>query len=298
MKFGKTIRIHLADGTPTGIRHAEVGNWTGQAIVCPRGRLFELRDWDECQRQGVYLLHGADPEAEQPMVYFGEAENVFDRLKTHIKDPNKEFFDRVVIVTSKDENLTKAHVKYLESRMVEIAQAVDRVRVANSNTPPRPALPRSDRDVLEEFLDQTKLLLGSLGFVALEPLLAPQQASSEPVATSLATTELHFRVRDVSAQAMLGDNGFVVKKGSQAVAEPKSSDKQHAKKKRQQLLRDGDVVREGDLLVFKRDVRFDSPSAAACMISGTSRNGPDGWKSAEGKTLKELELQQWGPEVV
>ncbi len=60
MTYGKTIRIYLADGVPTGIRHAELVNWTGQAIVCPRGRLGELSQWEESRRPGVYILFGED----------------------------------------------------------------------------------------------------------------------------------------------------------------------------------------------------------------------------------------------
>jgi hypothetical protein len=33
---GRSVRLFLIDGTPQGIRTAEVGNWTGLALVCPR----------------------------------------------------------------------------------------------------------------------------------------------------------------------------------------------------------------------------------------------------------------------
>ena len=36
MPLGKTIRLYLADGTPTGPVVAEIINWTGQVIVVPR----------------------------------------------------------------------------------------------------------------------------------------------------------------------------------------------------------------------------------------------------------------------
>ena len=123
--YGRTIRIYLADGSPTGIKHAELVNWTGQAIVCPRGRVGELAKWPESQRPGVYILFGEDEQATKPMAYVGEAENVLVRLQSHVK--GKDFWDQVVLFTSKDENLTKAHVKYLESRMVELARDAARV---------------------------------------------------------------------------------------------------------------------------------------------------------------------------
>jgi len=56
---GRIIKILLEEGTPTGIRHAEVVNWTGQAVVCPRPRVAELSKWrDEVERPGVYFLLG------------------------------------------------------------------------------------------------------------------------------------------------------------------------------------------------------------------------------------------------
>jgi hypothetical protein len=163
MSHGRSIRIYLADGSAAGIRHAEVVNWTGQAIVCPRTRVAELKGWEEAQRPGVYLLVGDDPEGTRPLVYIGEAEHVLDRLKQHVADEKKDFWDQVVLFTSKDANLTKAHVKYLESRIVELVREIDRARLSNGNTPPRPSLPRADQDAMEEFLGPARLLLAALG---------------------------------------------------------------------------------------------------------------------------------------
>ena len=43
MMTGRTIRIFLADGEPTGILLAEIGNWTGKVLVAPRSRLDHLK---------------------------------------------------------------------------------------------------------------------------------------------------------------------------------------------------------------------------------------------------------------
>ena len=42
------------------------------------------------------------------------------RLRQH--NSNKDFWDRVIVPTSKDANLTKAHARYLESRFIDIAK--------------------------------------------------------------------------------------------------------------------------------------------------------------------------------
>ncbi|MFM9428252.1 hypothetical protein RCH10_004714 [Variovorax sp. GrIS 2.14] len=119
MALGKSIRIYLADGTVSGVRHGEIVNWTGQAIACPRTRFQELREWPEAKRPGVYFVFGSDEETGQEAVYIGEAEVVLDRLYQHIS--GKEFWSELVAFTSKDDNLTKGHVRYLESRLVSLA---------------------------------------------------------------------------------------------------------------------------------------------------------------------------------
>lgn len=59
---GRTIRLYLVDGTPTGILTAEIINWTGKIIVAPRTQLAELARREEVRRTGIYCLVGADPD--------------------------------------------------------------------------------------------------------------------------------------------------------------------------------------------------------------------------------------------
>jgi hypothetical protein len=212
MTIGKTIRIYLADGTPLGIRHAELVNWSGQAVVCPRGRMGELASWNECQRPGVYILVGDDESGTKDLVYIGEAENVLTRLQGH---RNKDFWTRVVFFTSKDDNLTKAHVKYLEARIIELALDADRARVENGNSPQRPSLPRAERDSMEEFLGPVRTLLGALGFNLLQPIArgSSQRGESGELGS---TSRLRFNPpkRVIDAEGASTDEGFVVYAGA------------------------------------------------------------------------------------
>ena len=291
MTYGKTVRIYLADGSPTGIRHAELVNWTGQAIVCPRSRVGELAQWEESKRPGVYVLFGEDSTATKTLAYIGEAENVFDRLPDHIK--KKDFWDRVVLFTSKDTNLTKAHVKYLEARFVQLAAEAGRVALENNTTPQLPALPRPDRDAMEEFLGSARILLAALGFPLLQTLVKKQGPGTDPADKSgpLAGVELFFKVAKtgVDAQGRLTDEGFVVFAGSRG--DPKVQDylSQGWKDRRDELLADGSLVSDGKTLRFTKDVLVPSPSAAAAIVCGGNRNGRHVWKTKAGKPLKDLE---------
>lgn len=296
MSYGRTIRIYLADGSPTGIRHAELVNWTGQGIVCPRARIGELAAWDESKRPGVYILFGENPSGTNLLAYIGEAENVLDRMQDHIK--KKDFWDRVVLFTSKDANLTKGHVKYLESRFVQIAGEAGRVALENANKPPQPALPRPDRDAMEEFIEAARILLGALGFPILQvlPKKAGPAVEVAGQAGPLAAIRFFFKVpkAGVAAQGASTDEGFVVFAGSKGDAKVQDYLTTGWKERREQMIADGTIIVEGATVRFAKDVLLPSPSAAAAVVCGGNRNGRWVWKDAKGKALKTYEEELAG----
>ena len=289
--YGQTIRIYLADGTPTGIRYAELVNWTGQALVCPRGRIGELAKWEEAQRPGVYFLVGDDESESRSVVYVGEAENVLLRLQTHLK--NKDFWSRVVLFTSKDENVNKSHVRFLEARLVEMANKAGRVRLENGNAPQLPTLPRPDRDAMEDFLDRLRVLLGALGFPILQPVAAKPEEEQAGGTSALVGKRLRFVTPrgNVDATGAVTDEGFVVFEGSAGEAKLGKSLGKAYRAHREQLLADGSLVEQGGTTKLTRDVLFTSPSAAAAVLAGSAQNGRVAWKDGTGVSLKELEEQ-------
>lgn len=294
MPIGKSIRVYLADASAAGIRYAEVVNWTGQAVACPRSRLGELPSWPEASKPGVYLLFEARLGDSKPLAYIGESENVAERLTSH--DRSKDFWNEVVIFTSKDENLTKAHVKFLESMLVALAKTADRYELENGNTPPQAGLPRADRDAMAEFTENIRMVLGTLGYPVLEPLI---RARSDHVlrqeAAPLSPTprneplELVFRVNNLTAYGIVTDEGFVLKKGSQLSLTNTDSAATRVVKTKEQLLADGRISRNGDHLILQEDFLLSSSSYAAVMVAGTSRSGPQSWITSDGRTLKSLE---------
>ena len=52
---GRSIRIFLVDGAPTGIMTTEIMNWTGKVIVAPRTELVSLAQRSETKRTGIYI---------------------------------------------------------------------------------------------------------------------------------------------------------------------------------------------------------------------------------------------------
>ncbi len=292
MPIGKSIRVYLADATVTGIRYAELVNWTGQAIVCPRNRLNELTSWPESAKPGVYFLFESRFGDTKPLSYIGESENVAGRLTSH--DRNKEFWSEVVIFTSKDSNLTKAHIKYLESSLVTLSKKANRYQLENGNTPTESSLPRADSDAMEEFVENIRMVIGILGYSILEPILKSKEITDNNELTALNNntselSDLYFNVNKISASGAVTDEGFVLKKGSQLSKTNTESIPGKLANIKQQLIIDGRLIDNGNILIANEDILFSSPSYAAAIVAGTSRSGPQSWKSAKGKTMNEIE---------
>ena len=277
-----TIRLFLPRGDAKSLRTAEISNWTGKAVAAPRTELDELLAREELDKPGVYILIGSDPDTNAPRAYIGEAEIIRDRLKQH---KTKEFWISAIVFVSKDENLTKAHVRYLESRLLAEAAVVNRFTL-EQNQAGGAKLPESDRHDMEVFLAHIRQLLPVLGSDILAPIAqAPAKAQAGGV--------LFCRIKGAEARGQRTANGFVVFRGSTAVLEQRPSADAYpwAVAQRNQLIEDGTLVEKGGFLVFTKDSEFSSPSAAAAVIHGGSANGLIAWKTKDGKLLKELDEQ-------
>lgn len=294
MSFGKSIRIHLKDGTVTGIKVGEIVNQTIQSVSSPRPRIFELNEDSAAKRPGVYFLFGLDDETGELKAYIGEAENVYERLQHHIA--NKDFWNEVIFFVSKDENLTKTHVKYLESRLMQIALATKRYKIDNSNQSKPPTLPPADKDAMEEFLTYIKLLIGVLGHKLLEEVTI--QKREEPISSKTITQddqgdlELFLSVSGLKATALQTDEGIVVLEGSEAAKEVTNSLQNGYREIRQRLISNGTLILKDDKYIFQSNTLFNTASPAAAIIVGYNINGPQTWKDKIGKSLKEIENER------
>lgn len=275
------IGLFIPGGDPKGLRTAEIKGWTGWAIAAPRTEFELLTKREELERSGVYVLLGTDPESGRPQAYVGEAEVVRDRLKQH---RGREFWVSVIVFVSKDENLTKAHIRYLEGKLIEEARAVGRALVENGVSSGA-RLPEADRADMQQFLARIRQLLPVLGSDLLTPI-----ASGE----SLPNRErvLYCRRNDVEAMGQRTPNGFVVFKGSQAILEDRPALERNSPSivaQRKQMRADGTLCPKGETLEFQRDVEFTSPSAAALVVFGSNANGLIEWRDISGRTLKGIE---------
>jgi hypothetical protein len=207
-----TIKLFLPRGVAKSLRTAEISNWSGKAVAAPRTELDELLAREELGKAGIYLLIGRDPVTNAPSAYIGEAEVIRERLKQH---KTKEFWVTAIIFVSKDENLTKAHVRYLESRLLEEAAQVNRFTL-EQNQAGGSRLPESDREDMEVFLARIRQLLPVLGSDILAPVV-------QPTAKGQSGGVLFCRMKGAEARGQRTANGFVVFQGSTAVLEQRPS---------------------------------------------------------------------------
>jgi hypothetical protein len=270
-----TIKVFLVNGNPESLRTAEISNWTGKAVSAPRVELGDFLSRDELDRSGIYILVGFDPQTDKPALYVGEADSVIKRIKQH---SNNDFWVNVVAFVSKDANLTKSHIKYLEGKLIEKAIEVDAAVVMNS-VKSGTRLPESDAAEMSVFLGNIYQLL---------PILGISFFRTNQERTSISEEKVYCKIKDLVAVGKRSSTGFLVFSGSQAVLEHRPS-AGSMRSKREELIKSGVLTRQGNHLVFVKDFEFGSPSTAGGVVRGGNTNGLTSWKNAEGKTLKDLE---------
>jgi hypothetical protein len=279
----------MIDGTAYGPRLSEIGNWVGKAIYSPRAAVNKIMNRPEFDNPGIYCLKG-DPtdDAFDEKIYIGEAENIKIRLKQHLSDSNKDFKELIFFV-SKDELLTKTQIRYLESRLVQLALEAKTAQIDNGNSPSLPTLHEADISDMEYFLEQIKLILPVMGF----NFLISSTASSQQFNESYGTNEVHekyfIRTRTFKATMTETDQGYIVAKGSEAKKLLSNSCTETYRNMRRKLVETKIMVEDGDKLIFAEDAVFSSPSAASNMILGRNSNGFTEWVNNSGKTFKEVQ---------
>lgn len=287
MSQGKSIKLFLADGTPGGIITAEIINWTGHVMSAPRSRLADVLRRSEAKRAGLYILLGDDPKTpDQRMAYIGESEVVGDRLTQHSKSETaggKDFWDHVFVITSKDANLTKGHLRFVESQLISIAKEAGRLSLANVKGLQNEygTLPEADVSDMQYFIEQLKLVLPSLGLELLRGVgrVSDDKSQDKPSSQS-PVFELTSKQHGIRATAQEVDGEFIVQKGS-LLKDSWDNSKWITNKRQHDALLVHHKVKTDPatgLWLLLEDEPFKSPSAAASVVLGRSANGRTDWK--------------------
>ena len=109
-------------------------NWTGTGIVFPRNKWDEVKQRNEMNKIGIYILVGyQENDNDLPRIYIGQADGIKNRIESHVN--KKEFWDWAVCFVSNSSGLNRAHVTWLEYVLIQRAKQINRCHLDNSNEP-------------------------------------------------------------------------------------------------------------------------------------------------------------------
>ncbi|MGD9712384.1 MAG: GIY-YIG nuclease family protein [Thermomicrobiales bacterium] len=279
MSRGVTVKIFLADGKPEGLKIVEKSNWSGIGYMSSRAQLPEALKRSHFAGPGIYVLIGQSEHGSQDSIYIGEADVVATRLRQHQKA--EEDWTHFVLFASKDANLNKAHVRYLESRLVEIARQAKRAQLRNTTQPAQAQISESDQADMESFLEDMLLIYPLLGLTAFEVVESRVAVKS--------SERLYLKGLDAEAQGRATTEGFIVLEGSRGRIDDVPSQHEYVKSLKQDLLQSGVLVERAGNIVVTQDYRFESPSTAAAVLLGRTANGRIEWKDSNGRTLRQIQ---------
>jgi hypothetical protein len=272
-----SIRIFVADGLPAGVRTVEKSNWSGRGVVMPRSRYNDVRHRPEFAKAGVYVLVGQSESTGATKIYVGEGDPIRPRLDSHASQ--KDFWTQAFAFVSKDDNLNKAHVQFLEARLIELARQAKRCELENAKIPERSSLSEADVAEVEGFLSEMLLCFPVLGLPAFEEAPAAPKARIRLVTSG----------KGAKAAGFESEEGFVVEKGSTAVLSETPTIPAFASGLRRQLLDAGVLRATSEVFVFEQPYVFSSPSTASTVVLGRNTNGRLEWCDERGRTLKEIQ---------
>lgn len=296
---GRSLELYYIDGRPDGMVTAELFNWTGHVLLFPRTQLSAALARNEASYAGVYLLLG--DENGEPFAYIGEGEDIGARIREH--DVRKEWWTSAVLVTASANKLNKAHVRYLEARLIAHAKAIRHTPLDNMTAPVLPILSEADVAKMEAFLENLLIVLPAVRVDMFIQRVRPPRLETAPVGpTGVSVSEPHSDLirfvletpkHGIRAHAVMIEGEFVVEAGSLGRREWAGIDHHTYAPLYNELRRSGVLVDQGEHCVFTQNYAFRSPSAAAAVVNGRISNGQVEWRTVDGGlTYKDWESRE------
>lgn len=291
---GRSIELFFVDGDAGGMLTATIPfQWTGHVLVANRTQLVQALKRPEMERPGIYLLIG-DVEGKTTL-YIGETDEIGVRLKQHAAQ--KDWWSTAICITSQGDPLNKAHARFLESRLLNDAKRLRKIRLDNSQTPPVRTLSEASEAHMENFIENIYLVLPALRYDFFSETLPDEKPKSTSVRQQLLSEPTYFVLEvkkpGIRARARLVAGRFIVEKGSLAREKwvGTTSIQSTYGTLFQELVDQGVLLPEGRHRVYSQDYAFNSPSAAAAVTAGRPTSGPVHWK-LEGTDISYGEWEQ------
>lgn len=286
------------DGDANGRIKCTLTNWTGVAYKIPRTELDQCKERNDLKQSGVYFLFGNSDETGRGVVYIGQAgtrkngEGILYRLMEHKRNPEKDYWTEAIVFTTSNNSFGPTEISYLENRFCKLAIEARRYEVKNGNDPTPGNITEEKESEMEEFIDYSKVIMGTLGYKLFEPVInkscIEKQDNQEIAETDQIPLYLERVIKNVgkvNANGIQTSEGFVVFSGSRISPQDDNTIPAVIKERRKSAPIDINGI-------LKEDLLFTSPSYAAMFVIGKSANGLTSWKTQDGKTLKSLENEE------
>lgn len=295
MMSGKTIKLYIMGEDKKNLKTAELSQWTGKAYIGERKHSKIIQTIDELSAPGLYFLLSEDQTSLQKDIYIGEADEVNKRINNHYT--GKEWWEKFVIFISKDSNLTKAHVRYLEKKIFKIIKENDILfNLKNSSEPTGSKLPDSDIDDLEEYSINLIYVLKNLGILDFAKISQKKSELSNYenyFYLNLTSDRIDEKGQILQAQMIPTENGYRLLKGSFIEKNERQSFSSKSYYSLRKKLENEKYFKETNFkgcLILNKDVDFNSASAAASVVKNRLTNGKKEWKDINGVSLDEVEV--------
>jgi hypothetical protein len=301
-KYGKVMKIFVMCEEYKGLQSIELANWSGKAFLGSREHLSVCSKREELSKAGIYILLSTDQTEDGVFqIYVGETDIFSKRIGNHAR--NKDWWDKFIVFTSGDNNLTKAHVRYLEKELYSLAANTDSpIDLMNSSEPGGANLPEADISFVSEFLDNMLFVLATLGFDYFQaskvvPFVNDSEADVNLCGQRFYTQQLRTYWQNgspVKSFMRVEGDRYIVEKGSYirlSVTDSFEGRSSGYYKKWKELVESNKVSKSeiDGLGVLNEDIEFDSPSAAGSVVRGKSTNGRTRWLSCDtNQSLKEV----------
>lgn len=292
---GRTIKLYIMGTEYKNLKSVELSNWTGKAYLGERKHIKLIQTIDELLVPGVYFLLKESNTEIIKNIYIGEADEVNKRLNNHFNQ--KDWWDDFIVFISKDTTLTKAHVRWLENKLFEIAKSnPSTIKVENNVIPGGSKLPLSDIDDMNEFLDNMVFILDNLGVIDFSRISEKEEINIDEKDNifylNLTTDRIDEKGKILQGKLIITQNGYRLLVGSYIEKDERSSFSKHTYYPLRKQFENDEYFENSKYegcFVLKKDIDFSSSSAAAAVVKNRAVNGPKEWHLLNGKNLDDYE---------
>ena len=156
-----TITVHMPDGDPESLQLITTMNWAGMGIRFTRKHWETLKERDELQRGGVYILHGHHKGEPESKIYVGQSHNLSVRISEHCKS-HASFWNvglAFVLNTANSGELDRTKLLWLEHKVIEMASGMGQGIVKNVRKEREPHLDQATKNECHEFFLEMKRII-------------------------------------------------------------------------------------------------------------------------------------------